>query len=145
MKLKKDIMDACILPLLLYGAQTWALTGRERKMLQTFQRKMEKKILGVRLQDRIRNEDLRKRTNVKDATTVATHTKCKWAGHVKRMGQNRWAHKTTTWDPRTGHRNLGRQKRRWADGLKLHFGSNWTTKAKDRRKWKDLTTSAKEE
>ena len=74
--------------------------------------------------------------------TLATHTKWKWAGHVMRMGQNRWAHKTTTWDPRTSHRNVGRQKRRWADDLKLHFGSNWTTKAKDRRHWKDLTAAA---
>ena len=88
MKLKKDIMDACILPLLLYGAQTWALTGRERKMLQTCQRKMEREILGVRLQARIRNEDLRKMSNIKDATTLATHTKWKWAGHVMRLDRN---------------------------------------------------------
>ena len=78
---------------------------------------------GLGLQNRIRNEDLRKRTNIKDARTLATHTKWKWAGHVMRMGQNRWAHKTTTWDPRTGHRNVGSQKRRWTDDLKLHFGS----------------------
>ena len=95
--------------------------------------------------NRIHNEDLRKRTNIKDATTLAKYTKSKWAGHVMRMDQNRWAHKTTTWDPRTGHRNVGRQKWRWADDLKLHFGSNWTTKAKDRRQWKDLTASAKED
>ena len=106
---------------------------------------MERKILGVRLQDRIRNEDLRKRTNIKDATTLATHTKWKWAGLVMRMGQNRWAHKTTTGDPRTSHRNVGRPKRRWADDLKLHFGSNWTMKVKDWRQWKDLTASAKED
>ena len=98
MKLKKDIMDACILPLLLYRAQTWALTGRERKMLQTYQRNMERKILDIRLQGRVCNEDLRKRTNIKDATTLATHTKWKWAGHIMRMDQNRWAHKTTPWE-----------------------------------------------
>ena len=87
MKLKKERHNGRLL--LLYGAQNWALTGRERKMLQTCQRKMENKILGARLQDRIRNEDLRKRANIKDATTLATHTKWKWAGHVMRKDQNR--------------------------------------------------------
>ena len=61
--------------------------------------------------------------------------------HQMEVGGPR-THKTTTWDPRTGHRNVGRQKRRWADDLKLHFGSNWTTKAKDGRQWKDLTATA---
>ena len=141
-KMKKDIMDSCILPLLLYGAQTWALTSRERRMLQTCQRKMERKILGVTLQDRIRNDDLRKMTNIKDAATSATFTKWKWAGHAMRMDHNRWAHKTTTWDPRIGRRDVGRQRRRWADDLRLNFGRNWTTKAKDRREWRQLTEAA---
>lgn len=141
-KMKKDIMDSCILPLLLYGAQTWALTSRERRMLQTCQRKMERKILGVTLQDRIRNDDLRKMTNIKDAATSATFTKWKWAGHAMRMDHNRWAHKTTTWDPRIGRRDVGRQRRRWADDLRLNFGRNWTTKAKDRHEWRQLTEAA---
>lgn len=144
-RMKKDILDSCILPLLLYGAQTWALTDRERKMLGTCQRKLERKILGVSLHDRIRNEDLRKMTGIKDAATSATYIKWKWAGHVMRMDHNRWAYKTIAWDPRTGQRSVGRQKKRWADDLKLHFGSNWTTTAKDRREWRLLIDAASKE
>ncbi|PSN35188.1 hypothetical protein C0J52_22573 [Blattella germanica] len=55
---------------------------------------MERNILGVTLQDRIRNEDLRKMTNIKDAATSITFTKWKWAGHAMRMDHNKWAHKT---------------------------------------------------
>ncbi|PSN57843.1 hypothetical protein C0J52_04382 [Blattella germanica] len=54
-------------------------------MLQTCQRKIGRKILSVTLQDRIRNENLRKMTNIEDAATLATFTKWKWAGHAMRI------------------------------------------------------------
>ncbi|PSN45268.1 hypothetical protein C0J52_10348 [Blattella germanica] len=85
---------------------------------------MERKILSVTLQDRIRNQDLRKITNIKDAATSATVTKWKWAGHAMRMDHNRWAHKTTTWN--------WRQRRRTTEKMGGRFNTQFRTQMDDK-------------
>ena len=48
-KIKIKTLESCIFPPLLYGCQTWNLTEKQKKDLQTCQRKMERKILGLSL------------------------------------------------------------------------------------------------
>lgn len=139
LKMRCSVMNTCILPALLYGAQTWSLTKKERDMLSVCQRKMERKILNITLRDKVRNEDIRRKTQIHDAPEVARQLKMKWAGHVMRLNNNRWSHKLTVWDPRIGKRNVGRPKSRWADEIKLNFGNRWSNIAKDRQIWKNLT------
>lgn len=139
LKLRSGVMNSCILPVLLYGAQTWSLTERERDMLRKCQRKMERKMLNITLRHRLRNEDIRRQTHLKDAAETADKLKKKWAGHVMRLNANRWTHILTTWDPRIGKRNAGRQKTRWADELRARFGHLWSRTAKDRQQWKLIT------
>ncbi|KAJ4432245.1 hypothetical protein ANN_20861 [Periplaneta americana] len=93
---------------LLYGAHSWSLTERERDMLRKCQRKMERKTLNITLRHRLRNEDIRRQTHLKDAAETADKLKKKWAGHVMRLNANRWTHILRTWDPRIGKRNAGR-------------------------------------
>ncbi|KAJ4438700.1 hypothetical protein ANN_14647 [Periplaneta americana] len=76
---------------------------------------------------RLRNEDLRSQTHLKDAAETADKLKKKWAGHVMRLNENRWTHILTTWDSRIGKRNAGRQKTRWADELRSRFGHLWSS------------------
>ena len=59
------------------------------KKLETSQRGMERKMLNVKLKDRIRNTTLRQRTRVTDIAQYVTNTKWKWAGHIARMKDNR--------------------------------------------------------
>ncbi|KAJ4429074.1 hypothetical protein ANN_26075 [Periplaneta americana] len=117
LKLRSGVMNSFILPVLLYGAQTRSLTEREQDMLRKCQRKMERKILNITLRHRLRNEDIRSQTHLKDAAETADKLKKKWTGHVMRLNENRWTHILTTWDPRIGKRNVGKQKTRWADEL----------------------------
>ncbi|KAJ4435154.1 hypothetical protein ANN_23730 [Periplaneta americana] len=63
----------------------------------------------------LRNADIRKQTHLKDAAETVDKLKKKWAGHVMRLNANRWTHILTTWDPRIGKHNAGRQKTRWTD------------------------------
>eukprot|EP00795_Rhopilema_esculentum_P016676 gene16676-8118_t len=65
MCLKRKIMNTVILPSMTYGAQTWSLTNRQRGKLAVTQKSMERSMLGVTRRDKIRNEDLRSRTGVK--------------------------------------------------------------------------------
>ena len=139
-RIKKTVMDSCILPVLLYGAQTWSLTIAQKIKIERCQRKMERKILQIKLRDRIRNIDIRNKSGITDATTQATKLKWKWCGHVMRQEQHKWAHIATTWDPMTGWRKPGRPKRRWRDVFTAEIGSTWSQEARDRRKWRELQT-----
>ena len=48
---------------------------------------MEKKLLGVPLRDRIRDEKLRNTSGLVNAVTEARKTKWRWGGHIMRMNQ----------------------------------------------------------
>ena len=59
--------------------------GEEQRIVQTCQRKMERRILKVVLSDRVTNAEVRQRTKKKDTVAVAHCLKCKWGGHAVRM------------------------------------------------------------
>ena len=95
---------------------------------------MERKMLNVKLKDRIRNTTIRQRTRVTDMVQYVTNTKWKWAGHIARMKDNRWTNRNTEWQIK-GVGSAGRPKRRWIDDIVGQQGSLWTRIAKDRESW----------
>ena len=50
---KKQVMDQCILPTMTYGCQTWSLNKQTTNKLRTAQRAMERKMLDLKLKDKI--------------------------------------------------------------------------------------------
>ncbi len=82
---KIRMYEACILPILLYGAQTWTLTKAQTKRLVTTQRVMERSILGIKKKDRIRATKIREATKCKNVVYMAEKLKMKYAGHLARM------------------------------------------------------------
>ncbi|XP_045505544.1 uncharacterized protein LOC123701954 [Colias croceus] len=60
-----------------YGTETWPLTLGLVHKLSVAQRAMERAMLGVSLRDRIRNEEIRRRTGVTD---IARRIKRFWNG-----------------------------------------------------------------
>ncbi|KAJ4431272.1 hypothetical protein ANN_19869 [Periplaneta americana] len=89
-KLRVEILETCVTPVLLYGCQTWSLTAKLRNSLQICQRKMLRRILGLSLRDKVPNEVLQKMSAIKDPALQATNTKWKWGGHVARLRDGRW-------------------------------------------------------
>jgi hypothetical protein len=67
----------------------------------------KRKVLGINPKDRMRSEELRRRSGIEDAAKAAIRQKWRWGGHVARMDHERWAYATTVWDPRIGRRNRG--------------------------------------
>ena len=138
MSLKRKAYNQCVIPTLSYGSQTWSLTKEIVNKLEVCQRAMERKILGIKLQDKISNKEIREKTKLNDILRVITKSKWKWAGHVARMTDNRWTIRSTEWQVRDGKRSRGRPKRRWQDDIYKYQGASWTRAAKDRQRWKDL-------
>ena len=137
-RLKFETLETCILPVLLYGCQTWTLSEKQKTSIQICQRKMQRKILGINLRDRMTNETLQKLTDTSDAIEWARTMKWKWGGHVARLHQSRWTYAATMWDPYIGKRGQGRPRLRWADVFRKTTDKLWTRKAKDRKLWKEL-------
>jgi hypothetical protein len=98
---------------------------------------MERKVLEINLKDRMRNEELRRRSGIEDAAKAARRLKWRWGGHVVRMDQERWAYATTVWDPGTVRRHRGRPRRRWDQEFREVVGNQWSRIARDRGKWRD--------
>ena len=64
--LKTKVFNQCVLPVMSYGTETWSFTIGLISKLKVAQRAMERAMLGVSLRDRIRNEEIRRRTKVTD-------------------------------------------------------------------------------
>ena len=136
--LKSKVFDQCVLPVMTYGTETWSLTIGLMNKLKVAQRAMERAMLGVSLRDRIRNEEIRKRTKVTDIAQRISKLKWQWAGHIARRTDDRWGRKVLEWRPRTGKRSVGRPSTRWTDDLIKTAGSRWMRAASNRSYWRSL-------
>ena len=58
---------------------------------------MEKKILNIKLQDKILCSEIRKRTKIIDIIEYTLKQKWRWAGYIARMKDNRWTKCCTEW------------------------------------------------
>ena len=116
--LKRQVFEQCILPVFLYGCETWKTIKRQRSKLIGTQRAMERSLLKITRRNRKKNEWIRQQTGVKDVLESAARLKWSWAGHVARKNDGRWTKSVTDWYPRDGVRRKGRQKTRWVDDIR---------------------------
>jgi hypothetical protein len=106
-KLQFEILQMCVIPALLYECHTWSLTRGQDKMIQICQRKMERKILEIKMKDRTQNTELRRKSGMEDADSRAHLNKWRWVGHVASMDLGRWTYAAAVWGPRFGGRSRG--------------------------------------
>lgn len=137
MNIKTKLYNTCVLPVLTYGCQTWALTKAHYRKLRTCQTSMERSMLSIRKSDRIKNTTIRKRTKIEDVIVRIRKLKWNWTGHIMR-GIEKWNKKIIFWYPRNKKRKRGRQFRRWEDEIKKLAGKIWTRKAVNRTEWKEM-------
>uniref|UniRef100_A0A914XNF3 Endonuclease-reverse transcriptase n=1 Tax=Plectus sambesii TaxID=2011161 RepID=A0A914XNF3_9BILA len=116
MKLKQQLFHQCVLLSMLYGCETWALTEATEDRLAKGQRRMERRILRVRLRDRRTNTWLRSVTKLNDIVECARRRKWRFAAKVAALNATRWTQALTIWTP-DATRPVGRPRRRWADEL----------------------------
>lgn len=133
MKAKRKVYNACILPCLTYGSQTWTLTKTLANKLSVCQNSIERSVIGVNRRDRVKITHIKNRTQFKKAHSVYRTLKWRWTGHMLRERQEKWTRIITEWYPRDGKRSKGGQTKRWEDDLKV-AGPEWIKVAKDREK-----------
>ena len=86
---KLHVFRVMVMPVLLYGAETWAVTQQELRKLYAFQMKCLREIVGVTLWDRRRNVDILEETGELPIEEQLRHKRLQWFGHLQRMPENR--------------------------------------------------------
>ena len=127
------VYQACIRSVLLYAAETWALSG----VVRSCDRRMLRRLCGISLRDRISSDEVLRRCKLEDIELVLRKKRLVWFGHVKRRDEN---------DPLSrvqevvvpGRRPRGRSKKTWQecfdqDLQELEIPETLTT---DREEWK---------
>jgi len=121
--LKIKIYRTIILPVVLYGCETWSLTLREGHRLRVFENRVFKRLFGPKRDAitgewrKLHNEELSDLYSLSNIVRVVKSRRMRWAGHVVRMGEGRVVHRVLVGKPE-GRRPLGRSRRRWEDNIK---------------------------
>ena len=105
------INSQCPVPLSLFVCSPF------RNKLRSAQRAMDRKMLDLKLQNKMPCSEIRKRTKIIDIIEYTLKQKWKWAGHIARMKDNRWTKRCTEWQPCRRKRPRGRPSRRWQDNI----------------------------
>jgi hypothetical protein len=67
---------------------------------------------------KLHNEELNYLYSLPNTVRVVKSRRMRWAGHVARMGEDRFVHRVLVGKPE-GKRPLGRPRRRWEDNIKM--------------------------
>jgi len=79
---------AIVESVLLYNCGTWALTEALADRLDRFQRKLLRRVLGLKWSDKVTNEDLYARCGIPPASVQALNARWRLFGHTLRMDEN---------------------------------------------------------
>ncbi|KAJ4435343.1 hypothetical protein ANN_17955 [Periplaneta americana] len=150
--LKVRIYKTVILPVVLYGCETWTVTLREEHRLRVFENKVLRKIFGAKRDEvtgewrKLHDTELHALYSSADIIRNIKSRRLRWAGHVARMGESRNAYRVLVGRPE-GKRPLGRPRRRWKD-IKMYLREvgyddrDWINLAQDREGWRAYVRAA---
>ena len=124
--------------ILLYGHESWYSNESVCSRFVRFENKILRRILEVRLVDRIRVSHMRDVTQVPWIDDVIKRARWSWMGHVMRRDEEeRLIKQAVLWRPE-GTRRRGRPKPTWLNTMKKDAGERWNIvegEAQDRQRW----------
>jgi hypothetical protein len=98
LKVKIYVYRTIILPMVLYGCETWSLTLREERRLKVFENRVLRRAFGPKRNEvtgewkKLHNEELNDLYSLPNIVPVVKLRQMRWAGHVARMGKDRGVH-----------------------------------------------------
>jgi hypothetical protein len=111
------INKTIILPVVLYGCETWSLALREEHRLRVFEKRVLRGIFGLKRDEvidgwrKLHNEELHNLYGSPSIIRTIKSRRMRWAGHVARMGEKRNAYRILVGKPE-GKRPLERSRHR---------------------------------
>jgi hypothetical protein len=119
--LKIKIYRTVILPVVLYGYETWSLTLGEEHRLRIFESREWRRTFGPKGKEdgswrKLHNDKFRNLYSLSNIVWVIKSKRMRWVGHVACMGEGRGVYRVLVRSPE-GKRPLGRPRRRWEDNI----------------------------
>ena len=138
-----------ILPVVLYGCETWSLTFRKKRRLRVFENRELMRTFGPMRDEvtgewrKLRKEELYDMYSSPSSIPVIKSRRMRWAEHVASMMEERgeaYTDRALVGKP-GGKRKLGKTRRRWKDNIKMNlqevgWGIDWIHLAQDRDRWR---------
>jgi hypothetical protein len=121
---KIKIYKTIVLPVVLYGCETWSLTLREEYRLRVLERRDLRRIFRSKRNEvtggwrKLHNEELHNMYSSPNIIRMVKLKRVRWAGHVARMGEKTNAYRILMGKPEE-KRPLRRPRRRWVDNIKM--------------------------
>jgi hypothetical protein len=149
---KIRIYKTIILPVVLYGCETWFLTLRGEHGLRVFENRVLRRIFEPKRDEvtgevrKLHNEELRDLYSSPSIIRMIKSRRMRWEGHVARIGETNNAYILLVGNP-DGKRPLGKPRRRWVDNIRMDLGEvgwsdvDWIGLAKDRNRSRALVNS----
>ena len=109
---KMGFYRAFIPPTLLYGCECWPVTKEQEHKLNVVHMRFLRKILGVTIRHKLRNEDIAARCGIQQVPDLLSLARMRWVGHLVRMGEDRLPKKVLFGALGESERGRGRPKKR---------------------------------
>jgi len=152
LRTKIRLYNVYILPILLYGADTWSMTSTSSRRIDAFDQWCLRHILRIPYTAHVTNDEVRRRTCQPPATHLITTRRLRLFGHIARAGpsqdHSRALRAAISRLPADWRRPPGRPRRTWLRTIELdlqhhNLGLNSAWKrAQDRSKWRRLVETA---
>ena len=82
---KLRVYNASVLSILLYGAETWAITKSMENRIDGFDSRSLRRIEHIHWSQHVTNEEVRRRTQQPPATSLIAMRRVRWYGHLLRL------------------------------------------------------------
>ena len=99
----------------IYAGETWKTTEKTRRMLDVFNRRCLRNILGISWKDHVTNADLLHETGMMNLQDIVADRRRRFIGHILRLPPSRPASTALQWIPEKGNKRKGRPKKTWQD------------------------------
>ncbi|XP_066974234.1 uncharacterized protein [Macrobrachium rosenbergii] len=139
MKICKTVLR----PILLYGAETWALMRKEEGLLERTEMRMVRWIAGISLLQGRDSQGIRRMCGICNVQEKAKEDRLRYYGHVIRREEVEPIKRAKNM-PVMGRRSVGRQRIRWMDVVRRDMGEvGWREEdSMNRNRWRKLTRAA---
>jgi hypothetical protein len=123
---KVKIYKTIILPVVLYGCETWSLTLREDHRVRVFENRVLRRIFGPKREEvkgewrKLHSEELHNLYSSPNIIRQIKSRRMRWAGNVACMEVVRKVYRVLV-GKSEGKRPLGRPRRRWKDGIRMNL------------------------
>ena len=115
-----------ILPVVLYGCETWLLILRDECRLREYENRVLRRICGPKRKEvtgewrKLQNEELTALYSSPNIIWLIKSRRMRWVGHVACMEARRGAHRVLV-GKHYGNRPLERPRHRWENNIKMNL------------------------